>query len=149
MLIYSRMKTMGVQKQGESRRVVSGVLEDELYAMECEIAVTWPDLIIESVQTRMKRVTTKRCMLAQKAFEKLEGRKMGLNLDLFLKKELSPDSCRHMSALLGDCLRSVVRAEFTRDFIAALENNPDLDKKLFLSGFLDKYPELGQYMRLY
>lgn len=35
MLIYSRMKSVGVQKQGENRRVVSGVLEDELYAMQC------------------------------------------------------------------------------------------------------------------
>lgn len=149
MLIYSRMKSVGVQKQGEHRRVVGGVLEDELYAMECEIAVAWPDLIIESVQTRMKRFTTKRCLLAQTHFEKLEGRKLGLNLDFFLKKELSPDSCRHMSSLLGDCCRTLARAEFTRDFLSALADDPGLDKKLFVDAFVNKYPELDQYLRLY
>jgi len=49
MLTYARVKTIGVQKQGENRRVVSGVLEDELYAMQCEIVVSWPDPAIEAV----------------------------------------------------------------------------------------------------
>lgn len=72
MIEYSRIKSIGVQKQGDGRRVISGVLEDELYAMQCEIAVTWPEMVIESVQTKMKRFTTHRCLLAAPVFYTLK-----------------------------------------------------------------------------
>ena len=69
MLSYARSKSIGVQKQGPDIRVVSGVLEDELYAMQCEMLVYWPTLTIDAIQTRMKRFTTERCVKAEKVFE--------------------------------------------------------------------------------
>ncbi len=65
MLSYARAKSIGVQKQGADVRVVSGVLEDELYAMQCEMQVHWPTLTIDAIQTRMKRFTTERCVKAE------------------------------------------------------------------------------------
>ena len=103
MLDYSRCKSVGVQKQGEDRRVVSGVLEDELYAMQCEMVVYWPTLTIESVQARMKRFTTKRCPLAEKVFSQAEGWKIDATLDGKIKRELGRYGCRHMAVLMVDC----------------------------------------------
>jgi len=148
MLTYSRAKSIGVQKQSENRRVVSGVLEDELYAMECEIAVNWPDLTIESVQSRMKRFTTDRCPLAEKVFSKAEGWKLDLELDGKIKKELGRKGCRHMAALMVDCCRSLARAELARELGAALEKEPDLDRTKFLDGFFSRYPGLKEYLHL-
>ena len=116
MLEYSRMKSIGVQVQGEDRRVVSGVLEDELYAMQCEIIVNWPTLTIERVQTRMKRFTTARCPLAQVVFPTAEGWKLDSQLEGKIKKELGRKGCRHMAILILDCCRSLARAEFAREF---------------------------------
>ena len=147
MLTYSRMKSVGVQKQSEERRVVSGVLEDELYAMACEIAVDWPTLTIESVQTQMKRFTTKRCPLAEEVFVNAEGWKLGLDLDSKIKRELGRAGCRHMAVLMVDCCRSLARAEFAREFAAAREQQPDLDPKAFLEDFCGRYPELTDYLR--
>ena len=104
MLAYSRSKSIGVQRQGEDRRVVSGVLEDELYAMACELAVHWPTLTIESVQTRMKRFTTSRCPLAESIFAQAEGWKLGFDLDARIKKELGRKGCRHMAVLMVEVL---------------------------------------------
>jgi len=147
MLTYSRMKSVGVQKQSEERRVVSGVLEDELYAMECEIAVNWPTLTIEAVQARMKRFTTKRCPLAEQVFVKAEGWKLGPDLDSRIKKELGRKGCRHMAILMVDCCRALARAEFARELTAAREQEPSLDARTFLEDFCGRYPDLAGYLR--
>ncbi len=148
MLAYSRCKSMGVQVQGEDRRVVSGVLEDELYAMQCEIAVNWPTLTIESVQTRMKRFTTSRCLRAEDVFVKAEGWKLGPDLDSRIKKELGRQGCRHMAILMVDCCRSLARAELARELTSALQADPDLDRNEFLNRFFAQYPDLKDYLRL-
>jgi Protein of unknown function (DUF2889) len=148
MLQYSRMKSIGVQVQGEDQRVVSGVLEDELYAMQCEIIVNWPTLTIERVQTRMKRFTTARCPLAQDVFPTAEGWKLDSQLEGKIKKQLGRKGCRHMAILILDCCRSLARAEFARELRAAEEQDSHLDRKGFLEDFLGRYSELKQFMRL-
>jgi hypothetical protein len=148
MLAYSRSKSIGVQKQGEDRRVVSGVLEDELYAMACELAVHWPTLTIESVQAKMKRFTTSRCSLAESVFTQAEGWKLGSELDARIKKELGRKGCRHMAVLMVECCRNLVRAEFTREFIAAKQEEPKTEPKTFLEQFCARYPSLKEYLRL-
>jgi hypothetical protein len=148
MLEYSRMKSIGVQIQGQDRRVVSGVLEDELYAMQCEIMVNWPTLTIERVQTRMKRFTTGRCPLARSVFPTAEGWKIDSQLEGKIKKELGRKGCRHMAVLFLDCCRSLARAEFARELRAAVEQNPDLDRKKFLEDFLGRYSDLASFIRL-
>jgi hypothetical protein len=146
-LAYARSKTVGVQKQSEDRRVVTGVLEDELYAMQCEITVHWPSLTIETVQARMKRYTTQRCPLAEEVFERAEGWKLGPDLDSKIKKELGRAGCRHMAVLMVDCCRSLARAEFARDLVFAMKSDPSLDKKAFLTSFCQRYPQLTDYLR--
>ncbi len=148
MLAYSRSKSIGVQKQGEDRRVVSGVLEDELYAMACELAVHWPTLTIESVQTTMKRFTTSRCPLAEAVFTQAEGWKLGPELDARIKKELGRKGCRHMAVLMVECCRNLARAEFTREFMAAKEEEPTTEVRSFLEQFYSRYPDLKEYLRL-
>jgi len=148
MLTYSRIKSVGVQKQGEDLRVVSGVLEDELYAMQCEIVVNWPKLAIESVQTRMKRFTTTRCPLAQEVFSQAEGWALDSELDGKIKKEIGRYGCRHMAILMVDCCRSVAAAELARELSSALDKEPDLDRKRFVDSFYDRYPQLKGYLRL-
>lgn len=148
MLAYSRMKSIGVQKQGEDRRVVSGVLEDELYAMQCEMVVNWAELSIETVQTRMKRFTTKRCPLAQEVFRNAEGWKLDGELEGRIKKELGRQGCRHMAILMVDCCRSLVRAEFARGLTAALQQDPELNRAEFAENFLKEYPDLKDMIRL-
>lgn len=148
MLTYSRIKSISVQRQGRDRRVVTGVLEDELYAMECEMVINWPDLAIESVQTRMKRFTTKRCPLAQEVFVRAEGWKLDSELDARIKKDLGRYGCRHMAVLMIDCCRSVVEAELVRDLGSALGTKPDLGRRRFLDQFYDRYPQLRDYLGL-
>lgn len=148
MLVYSRNKSIGVQLQENGRRVVSGILEDELYAMQCEIAINWPGLTIESVQARMKRFTTTRCLLAQDVFSRAEGWKINSELDGKIKKELGRQGCRHMAILMVDCCHALVRAEFARELRAALDKSPGTNPKEFLKEFLDRYPGLTEYLRL-
>lgn len=148
MLAYSRTKSIGVQTQGDVRRVVSGVLEDELYAMQCELVVNWPEQTIETVQSRMKRFTTKRCPLAQGVFQNAEGWKLDDELEGRIKKELGRKGCRHMAILMVDCCRGLVRAELARELTSALRTDPTLDKEKFAEEFLARYPHLAEFIRL-
>ncbi|MGC8603749.1 MAG: DUF2889 domain-containing protein [Desulfomonilaceae bacterium] len=140
--IYRRMKSCGVQKQGSDKRVISGVLEDELYAMQCEILVDWPSLTIESIQARLKRFTTARCILAEKVFLRSEGWKIDGQIEGKIKKELGRNGCRHMAALMIDCLRSLARCELTNSLRSAMESTPNLDKANFIEEFFKSHTDL-------
>jgi hypothetical protein len=142
MPIYSRMKSCGVQKQGANKRVISGVLEDELYAMQCEILVDWPSLTIESIQARLKRFTTVRCILAEQVFLLSEGWKIDGQIAGKIKKELGRNGCRHMAALMIDCLRSLARSELANNLRSAMESTPNLDKAGFIGDFFKANPDL-------
>ena len=142
MPIYSRMKSCGVQKQGANKRVISGVLEDELYAMQCEILVDWPSLTIESIQARLKRFTTVKCILAEQVFLLSEGWKIDGQIAGKIKKELGRNGCRHMAALMIDCLRSLARSELANNLRSAMESTPNLDKADFIEDFFKANPDL-------
>lgn len=148
MLAYSRCKSVGVQVQGEDRRVVSGVLEDELYAMECEMSVLRSTLTIESVQTRMKRFTTNRCTRARDVFLRAEGWKLDGSLDGKIKKELGREGCRHMAILMVDCFRALARAEVARELRKALAMDQGLDVRQFLKEFYEANPDLAEYLKM-
>ncbi|MHB8202679.1 MAG: DUF2889 domain-containing protein [Desulfomonilaceae bacterium] len=142
MPIYRRMKSCGVQKHGADKRVISGVLEDELYAMQCEILVDWPSLTIESIQARMKRFTTVKCILAEKVFLRSEGWKIDSQIEGKIKKELGRNGCRHMAALMIDCLRSLARSELANNLRSSMESVPNLDKDRFIEDFFKDHPDL-------
>ncbi len=142
MPIYRRMKSCGVQKPGPDKRIVSGVLEDELYAMQCEILVDWPSLTIGSVQVRMKRFTTVKCILAEKVFLRAEGWKIDGQVEGKIKKELGRNGCRHMAALMIDCLRSLARSELANSLRSAIESASNLDKAGFIEDFFREHPDL-------
>lgn len=148
MLSYARCKSVGVQGRGEDLRVVSGILEDELYAMECEIAISASSLTIESVHARMKRFTTTRCLRAQDVFVKAQGWKLDKDLDKKIKTELGRQGCRHMAILMVDCCRTFARAEIAREFRDAVEQNPELHKRSFLEEFYKRHPVLAEYVKL-
>lgn len=148
MLKYSRIKTCGVQRQGPDDRVVSGVLEDELYSMHCEIRVNWPSLTILSVKTAMKRFTTDRCLLAEDVFRNCEGWSIDSQLDGKIKKELGRNGCRHMAVLMVDCLNALVRAEVARALAEALSKDSSLNRKGFLDEFLLVNPSIAGYLKL-
>jgi hypothetical protein len=147
MIEYSRIKSVGVQKQRDGRRVISGVLEDELYAMQCEIAVSWPEMIIESVKARMKRFTTHRCLLASPVFSRAQGWKVNPQVDSKIKKELGREGCRHMAALMIECLHTMARAEFAGELRSALSREPELDKKKFFQEFISNETALTAYLK--
>ena len=147
MLIYSRIKSVGVQKQGEEQLVASGILEDELYAMQCEIAIHWPTLTIESVKTRMKRFTTTGCLKALEVFPRCKGWKLGPELDSLIKKGLGRDGCRHMAVLMADCCRAVARAELAREIRTAQDQDPRADPAKVLQDFFSRYPQMDGYLR--
>lgn len=149
MLAYSRMKSVGVQMQGTDRRVVSGVLEDELYAMECEMLVNWPTLTIESVQTRMKRFSNTRCPRADKVFGLAEGWKIDGELEGKIKKEIGRLGCRHMAVLMVDCCRGLVSAELAREIRQARTADPNADSRQLLETFLTAHPTLRGFLRLH
>jgi len=140
------MKSVGVQMHGTTHRVVSGVLEDELYAMECEMLVNWDTFTVESVQTRMKRFTTTRCPLADKVFDLTEGWKIDSEIEARIKKEIGRYGCRHMAILMVDCCRSLVAAELARDLRAALEKDPETDKKNLAAEFVKAHPQVGSFL---
>lgn len=148
MSIYMRNKSVGVQRQGPDVRVVTGVLEDELYAMDCRLTIHWPDLTITRIEARMKRFTTVRCPLAAEVFSRAVGWKLGPDLDGKIKKELGRYGCRHMAQLMVDCCRASAREELAVELRNAQEAGEDVDVPAFVSAFLERRPELGDYLRL-
>ena len=110
--------------------------------MQCEILVDWPSVTIESIQARLKRFTTVRCILAEQVFLLSEGWKIDGQIAGKIKKELGRNGCRHMATLMIDCLRSLARSELANNLRSAMESTPNLDKADFIEDFFKANPDL-------
>ncbi len=146
MLIYSRIKTVGVQRQGVDKVVISGVLEDELYAMECNIRIATDSHLIESINARMKRFTTVRCPEAAQSFKTIEGKRIDADIQSHIKRNIGQAGCRHMASLILNCLRAYAYAELQRELQEAQATNTGLDEKSFAVDFIKAKPELAPFM---
>lgn len=68
-------------------------------------------------------------------------------VDSKIKKELGREGCRHMAALMIECLHAMGRAEFARELSFALSRNPELDKKKFFEEFISEESAFTAYLK--
>ena len=64
MLKFIRNKLVGVYRRDEDTLVAHGLLEDDIYGLEVDVALRLPDLEIVSVDGRWKRDENSACYRA-------------------------------------------------------------------------------------
>jgi hypothetical protein len=142
MLHFNRMKNVVVQKSDEQTYLAHGVLEDHIYAMEVTVAVKAPELTIIAVDGKINRYTTHRCPPGTKTLPAAVGLTWHDQITSEIKKQIGRPGCRHLAAILAECLESVAWAVLAEAWEAAGTNGP-ADKAAFIKTFLAGNPQLA------
>jgi predicted metal-dependent phosphoesterase TrpH len=111
MLKFARNKLVNVRRQDSRTLMVHGVLDDDIYSLEIDAAVSLPDLRIKSISGKWNRWTTPECPRANQFLKEAVGLEIR-RADLVEKtrQTVRRKSCRHYANLLVECCQAVEAA---------------------------------------
>ena len=150
MLAFSRSKVVGVEHLKEDVFLAHGVLDDNIYAMDVDVEIKFPDAEITTVSGRMKRITTPYCELAIPKLQNAVG--LHLNEDDFARKVsrvVGREGCTHFANLLLECCDAVMQAAIYDEWQTLKEKGITPNKQDFLNDRLQHIPGLRDSCMVY
>jgi|Deesub1362A_J573_1020465.scaffolds.fasta_scaffold01274_14 predicted metal-dependent phosphoesterase TrpH len=111
MLAYLRSKRVGVTRDEEGRYLARGFLDDDIYSLTLEVAVSPEDATIAALEGHWLRYTTPDCPRAVSLLAEAVG--LSLKDPDFVNrvhKVVGRRACRHFANLLLECCDCVLRA---------------------------------------
>lgn len=111
MLKFARNKLVNVRRQDSHTLAVHGVLDDDIYSLEIDVAVSLPDLRIKTISGKWNRWTTPECPRANQFLKEAAGLEIR-RADLVekVRQTVRRKSCRHYANLLVECCQAVEEA---------------------------------------
>jgi predicted metal-dependent phosphoesterase TrpH len=134
MLKFSRNKLVSVIRNNVDTLKVHGVLDDDLYGLEIDLAIRIDDLKIISIDGRWNRFTTPICPRAIPILK--AATKFHINEELAPKvhKIIGREGCRHFANLLIECCDAAKEAAAIVKWHDAQTDEPNLTLEQFLAG---------------
>ncbi len=135
MITFNRSQIIGAEFLQHSDIIrFNGIQEDHIYGMEISMDVSIADSKIIKISGNMKRYTNTVCPEAIPVLQTA----VGLSLkeedwDKKVMREIGRKGCEHFAEIVIECGRCFDQALMSRDLSAALQKDPDLDPKVFLS----------------
>lgn len=116
MLHFARNKVISICKKAENTLVAHGILEDDIYGLELDVAVSLPDLEITAVQGKWNRLENAECPRALPFLQEAVGFRIEPGLTQRIGKTIGRKACRHFANLLIECCQSLEQAaQITRE----------------------------------
>ncbi len=134
MLKFSRNKLVSIIRNSVDTLKVHGVLDDDIYGLEIDLAIRINDLKIISIDGRWNRFTTPECPRAITVLQ--AAKKFHINEELAPKihKIIGRKGCRHFANLLIECCDAVKEAAAIVKWQDAQTDEPNLTFEQFLAG---------------
>ena len=134
MLKFSRNKLVSVIRNSVGTLKVHGVLDDDIYGLEIDLAIRINDLKVISIDGRWNRFTTPECPRAIPILQ--TATKLHINEELATKvhKIIGREGCRHFANLLIECCDAAKEAAAIVKWHDAQTDEPNLTLEQFLSG---------------
>ncbi|MFX1449411.1 MAG: DUF2889 domain-containing protein [Promethearchaeota archaeon] len=147
MLKFCRNKFVGYEKINDETFLITGILEDNLYAHEVEMHVKLPEFEITSIKGKMKRFTTPLCPKATDKLELALGLKIEPGFSSKIRRMIGRPGCRHYANIINECCDSLIPALISLNWREAIEKNPDISKEEFLKILIEKYPQIKNFCK--
>jgi predicted metal-dependent phosphoesterase TrpH len=100
---FIRNKLVSIYKRDADTLVAHGLLEDDIYGLEVDVALRLPDLEIVSVGGKWKRAENSECHRAVPFLQEAIGFRMDDGLTQRVQKTVGRMACRHFADILLEC----------------------------------------------
>jgi predicted metal-dependent phosphoesterase TrpH len=103
MLKFSRNKLVSIYKKDEDTLLAYGILEDDIYGLEVNVAISIPLLEILSIEGRWKRAENVECPRAIPFLQEAVGFRIDEEFSQKVRKIIGRKACRHFADILLEC----------------------------------------------
>jgi len=144
-LRFCRTKFVGYEWETSNILKIYGTLDDTLYSMQVEMKIKLPDLLIISLDGKMRRFTTPFCEESVKFLEKGIGLKVTEGFQHEIKRLIARPGCRHFGNLIVECLDSILPALFCMEYKQLRETDPSIPMSTVFKKIYTSYPQLASF----
>jgi predicted metal-dependent phosphoesterase TrpH len=133
MLKFSRNKLVSIYRKDQDQLLAHGVLEDDIYGLEVDVAISIPHLEILSIEGRWKRAENVECPRAIPFLQEAVGFRMGKGFSQKVRKIIGRKACRHFADIILECCDAAQMAAHVIRWETEKEKRPALRFDDFLS----------------
>jgi predicted metal-dependent phosphoesterase TrpH len=123
MFKFTRNKLVSIYRKDADTLVAHGLLEDDIYGLEVDVALRLPELEIVSVGGKWKRAENSECYRAVPFLQEAIGFRMDDGFTQRVQKTVGRMACRHFADILLECCYAA------RDAAAMLTGETKTEKK--------------------
>ncbi|MBW1773676.1 MAG: PHP domain-containing protein [Deltaproteobacteria bacterium] len=132
MLIFSKNKVVSITRQGEDTLLARGILEDDIYGLEIEVALSLSSLEILSVEGKWNRAENRECPRAIPFLQEAVGYRITEGFSQKVRKTVGRKACRLFADILLECCHAAKEAVEVIQWEAEREAKPDIGLDEFL-----------------
>ncbi len=103
MLKFTRNKLVSIERKDEDTLLAHGILDDDIYGLEIDVALSISRMEIIRVDGKWNRWTTPDCHRAIPLLQEAVGLRVGAGFSEVVKKTVGRKACRHYANLLLEC----------------------------------------------
>ncbi|MGD2126707.1 MAG: CehA/McbA family metallohydrolase [Desulfobacteraceae bacterium] len=133
MLKFTRNKLVSIYRKDQDRLLAHGILEDDIYGLEVDVAISIAHLEILSIEGRWKRAENFECPRAIPFLQEAVGFRMGEGFSQRVRKIIGRKACRHFADIIIECCDAAQMAAHVIRWETEKEKKPDLRFDDFLS----------------
>ena len=138
MLKYERNKLVSIFQKDDNILEVHGVLDDDIYGLEMDVAIKIPELEIMAIDGKWNRWTTPECPRASGFLQEAVGFRIEEEgFSEKVRKTIGRKSCRHYANLLTECCYAAKEAAIIARWEEEKGANPALRFEDFLEGNME------------
>ncbi len=144
MLKFCRTKFVGYEKNGNFLRIY-GTLDDTIYSLQVDINVKLPELEIDSITGKMRRVTTPFCNDAQQFLQEAIGLKVESGFQSKVKRLIGRPGCRHYGNLINECLESIIPGLISIKYKQLKDNDQRITITNVIEELQNEFPQIKDF----
>ena len=141
---FCRTKFVGYEKEGDVLRVY-GTLDDNMYSMQVDLDIKLPELVIDYITGKMRRVTTPFCHEAQDFLQQAVGLKIEPGFQSKVKRLIGRPGCRHYGNLVNECLESIIPSLISIKYKELHDSNSKITVLDAIEELINDYPQVKEF----
>jgi len=133
MLKFARNKLVSIYRKDKDTLVAHGILEDDIYGLEVDVALSLSDLEILSIGGKWGRTENSECPRAIPFLQEAVGLRMDEGFSRRVHKTVGRKACPHFANILLECCHAAREAAMVIRWETEKDKNPDPAFDEFLS----------------
>ena len=133
MLKFARNKLVSIYRKDEDTLLAHGILEDDIYGLEVDVAISISYLEILSIEGKWSRTENSECPRAIPFLQEAVGFRMDEGFSQKVRKTIGRKACRHFADIILECCDASQMAANVIRWESEKGKKPDLSFDEFFS----------------